>query len=338
MNTPIVITGGDPAGVGPELILEIIPQFISSRNVILYFATGGNNHRAEFCKRLSMKGISFCVLKSSDFISITEESDVRIYYIDLTNEGDTELDFVPGKPTETGGRLAWEALHQACQFINKFSCRGLLTAPISKEWVVRGIQKHFSGHTDYLAEYFDRKILMLMHGVNFSVIPLTVHIPLCDVPDALIKTISSNYLINLIKEVGELNDFKGKKMVLCGLNPHSGEGGYLGREEVDYLNFFVEKINKQNISLEGPIAADSLFMPHVLSNYKLILGCYHDQVLTPFKALEGSSGINCSIGLPFPRTSPAHGTAYSIAGKNIASSNSMKRAFEIIDQGGLVCE
>ncbi|MCB1166561.1 MAG: 4-hydroxythreonine-4-phosphate dehydrogenase PdxA, partial [Leptospiraceae bacterium] len=125
------------------------------------------------------------------------------------------------------------------------------------------------------------------------------------------------------------------KIALCGLNPHSGEGGLLGTEELDFLQDFATRLRNRNLPIEGPLSADGLFVDHVRRQYRLILACYHDQGLIPFKSLEGMDGINVSVGLPFLRSSPDHGTAFTLAGKNQAHAGSMIRAYRALISGEL---
>ena len=331
----VIISAGDPAGVGPELLLHLVEQYEPSGPSWLIFHSSSN---------------------SEDLVALLEKRSgrdvLRISYSRLEDLRDTvaqamsapgqvavvepdEPSVKPGHPSERSGALAFQALKSSCDWIQDHGCRGLLTAPLSKEYVHMAGQSGFSGHTGYLAHRFGRWVLMLMHGQRFSVLPLTVHIPIKDVPVALKETVEKPELLDEIREIMERPAFKGKKLALCGLNPHSGEGGLLGSEEQDYLIDFADRLSRQGLNVDGPLSADGLFTEHSRNQYRLILACYHDQGLIPFKSLEGMNGINVTVGLPFLRTSPDHGTAFSLAGKGIASPTSMIQSYRAIVQGDL---
>lgn len=238
----------------------------------------------------------------------------------------------PGKPNSSSGHRAFFALQEACDFALRFGCSGMLSLPLSKEWVIRSGKTKFRGHTDYLAKRFRSKVLMLMHGRDLSVIPLTVHIPLAKAAPQLKKVIGKMPLTELLKQVRQLPEYQRGNWALCGLNPHAGENGLIGSEE-KFLKQFCQRLSHAGLFVDGPLAADALFSPLKRIKYRLILSCYHDQGLIPFKALEGAEGVNCTIGLPFLRTSPDHGPAFDLAGQKKADTRSMYRALELAVEG-----
>ncbi|MDH5654784.1 MAG: 4-hydroxythreonine-4-phosphate dehydrogenase PdxA [Spirochaetia bacterium] len=332
---PILITGGDPAGISPEILIGAIPAIRSSKYPVLYFSTSDSKQTAKFLSASKKSNLTSVVLslkeyeKALQYQNFPNDRRNQITIVDLTSV-DIYRDWSPGNPGKGSGMLAFEALRRACDYILSSGCSGLVTAPLSKEWVSEGIQTHFSGHTDYLAERFQTDVLMLMHGRKFSVIPLTVHIPLSKVSQELKKTVSSETLSKLLRLTNQLAVFSKKKWALCGINPHSGEGGHIGSEEVDFLNQAAENWRRIGLPVDGPFSADGIFMKDNLINYRLVLSAYHDQGLIPFKALEGNSGINVTVGLPFLRTSPDHGTAFGISGKGKADPRSMIHAFRAL--------
>jgi 4-hydroxythreonine-4-phosphate dehydrogenase len=245
----------------------------------------------------------------------------------------------PGASGAAGGRLAFGALRLAADEIAREAPLGLLTAPVSKEWIARGVGIDFPGHTDYLAERFDSPVMMLMHGRRNSVVPLTIHIPLRDVPGTLRRVLDDPKTLDLLRRIHRIPEYSGgdgRRWALCGLNPHAGEGGHLGREEVDFMDAIAERWRKAGLPVDGPLPADAVFMGRSRDRYRLMLACYHDQGLAPFKALEGIEGVNCTIGLPFVRTSPDHGTGFDIAGRGLADPGSMRRALEVLTSGELL--
>ncbi len=328
-NPPVLISGGDPAGIAPELIVHLAPLIKQSPFPVVYFFNSGESQLKELLNACKQNEIEHTIYKESpsDPACLSSLSIVR-----TTSESFDVNDVQPGKPSEKSGWLALEALNASLEWIEKFGCRGLLTAPLSKEHVSRW-QKDFHGHTDYLSERFHSRVLMLMHGERFSVIPMTAHIPIRSVPDSLRKVLDSGVLDDLLKRIKLINAYQNSRWAVCSLNPHAGDGGTIGKEEIDFLNDHVKKWSGMDLPVEGPFAADSLFLKERIGTYRLYLSCYHDQGLIPFKSLEGNRGINATIGLPFPRTSPDHGTAFNIAGKNTADAGSMQQAFTALIKG-----
>lgn len=321
---PILITGGDPAGIGPELVHKLAPAFQKTRNPIVYFHTAGKKDREALFAICRKKKIPFEILKE-----IKSAPEARgVFLVENSDPGCPP----PGRPNAGGGARAIDALEKACAYLKKFPAKGLLTAPLSKEWCAK-TKKGFHGHTDFLAEKFESNVIMLMHGRRLSVIPLTVHISIGEVPERLEKLLASHKTDPQLSTLAALPAFKNSRWAMCGLNPHCGDGGSIGQEELEFLNEAAVLWRKSGFPLDGPLAADSLFIKENLKKYRLVLACYHDQGLIPFKALEGMSGINVTIGLPFVRTSPDHGTAFSLAGKNLADDRSMQRAFASIESG-----
>ncbi len=332
---PVIVSAGDPAGVGPELLHYLADEYRPSGPSWLIFhsspdtdslvnslesRSGRDVLRIPYAKLNDLKPTVVQAMAGPGQVAVVEPQSPTVE---------------PGRPSPESGRLAFQALEAACDWIHDHGCSGLLTAPLSKEHVHQAGQTGFSGHTGYLASRFHCNVLMLMHGQNFSVLPLTVHIPIKEVSAQLKATVERPDLVREIRSIMDRPAFKGKKLALCGLNPHSGEGGLLGTEEQDYLMEFAERLRANQMDVDGPLSADGLFTEGSRKNYRLILACYHDQGLIPFKSLEGMNGINVTTGLPFLRTSPDHGTAFSIAGKGIASPASMIQSYRAIVQGEL---
>ena len=320
---PLIITGGDPAGLAPELLASIASAIATGTDRVVYFCTGNERHVDDFVGHLG----------SPAEYRVEHDCTPRapgggILIIPVGERGDREA-IRPGSPSEQSGRLALLALECGIAWA-RLGTAGMLTAPLSKEWVSRAGAPAFTGHTGHLAQAFSRSVVMLMHGERISVIPLTIHVPLAAVPTLLRRETENTELLPLLQAVAQLAPFQGRKWALLGLNPHAGEGGHLGTEEVEWLCDLAAAWRRQGLQVEGPIPADAAFLPEVRDEYRVFLGCYHDQVLVPFKALEGRRGINCTIGLPFIRTSPDHGTGFAIAGKAKGDPGSMLLAWEFL--------
>ncbi|MCB1307382.1 MAG: 4-hydroxythreonine-4-phosphate dehydrogenase PdxA [Leptospiraceae bacterium] len=343
----IILTGGDPAGIGPEIINKSVSAWerLADRPPIVYFSTADSNHQqaiadaatkigyhARFVSRTTvLHDIASLALVTGQLLIVPPEP------LDSNTESNIDS-IVAGRPSVVGGRLAFEALDAAVTLALRHGCRGLVTAPLAKDWIARsGVRTDFHGHTDYLAERCGAdSVLMLMHGNHFSVIPLTVHIALRDVSNRLRTTLDQPGVMDCLRRIARLPSYAPPhRWALAALNPHAGESGLMGSEENDFLEEFVERLQKQNFLVDGPIPADALFIEANRKKYRLMICCYHDQALIPFKALEGNAGINCTIGLPFARTSPDHGTAFDIAGQDRADPTSMIASIVTIGSANL---
>ena len=335
-SAPLVITGGDPAGIGPEILLNLAPDLGRLPGPVHYYCTGGRAHREAFKQACTAGGKTTQLYTESEWRERGPVARDALAVIDLTSEtGEVE----PGQAGVVAGRLALRALRLAADDIAREVPLGLLTAPVSKEWIARGAGMDFPGHTDYLSDRFQSPVMMLMHGQRNSVVPLTIHIPLREVPDALRRVLSDPATLELLRRIHRMPEYSGRdgrRWALCGLNPHAGEGGHLGREEIDFMAEIAEGWRGAGLPVDGPLPADAVFMGQSRERYRLMLSCYHDQGLAPFKALEGVQGVNCTVGLPFARTSPDHGTGFDIAGRGLADPRSMRRALEVLISGELM--
>lgn len=235
-----------------------------------------------------------------------------------------EKDRQPGRPTRRGGQAQYAFIQAAIAAARAGRVDALCTAPVSKEGISRaGIP--FMGHTEVLAEAFGREVLMLMDGPRVRVALATNHVPLAEVPRRLtveglvaqLRLLSTS----LAPVVGH-----APRIGVLSFNPHAGEGGLLGREEVDIITPALQRARRLRLDVHGPLAADGLFARVKDFPYDVVLAMYHDQGLIPAKALDFERTVNVTLGLPVPRTSPDHGTAYDLAGKGRASSVPMVEA------------
>lgn len=303
----------------------MLDQLVQAPCDIQYHLTGGQEHFDRVAGVFSEAGWSI-----NESLGAVGASESRTLFWSATDSARLRGSVKAGQPSTTSGRLAGEALRSACAYAKEFGCAGIFTAPLSKEWVVAGGIEGFSGHTGFLEEALGGKAVMLMHGAELSVIPLTIHVPLRHVADELKKELLNPTLIQTLRQLLELPALRHGPWAVLGLNPHAGEGGHLGTEERDWLSAVIQAWKTAGLPVEGPLPADAAFLPEVRVRYRLILGCYHDQVLTPFKALEGRRGINCTLGLPYLRTSPDHGTAFELAAAGKGDDTSMRAAWKFL--------
>jgi len=226
----------------------------------------------------------------------------------------------PGVPTAAGATCALHALETGIGLTRNQASSALVTGSVSK-YALHGIGYTHPGQTEFIAERCGvtaTNAVMMLAGPTLRVVPLTVHIPLADVPERL--TIELIVAKARIVARGLKRDFgiEAPRIALAGLNPHAGESGQLGSEEERIMAPAIAQLAEDGIVVDGPFAADSLFAPAVRVNYDALLCPYHDQALTPFKALHFHDGVNLTLGLPIIRTSPDHGTAFNIAGTGTA--------------------
>lgn len=230
----------------------------------------------------------------------------------------------PGKPTVSGGRAQFDYFSAAIDAAKAGHTDAICTAPVSKEQISRaGIP--FMGHTEVLAEAFEREVLMLMDGPRLRVALATNHVPLVRVPTYLSVDVLVGQLHLLSSSLRPLTRRK-PRLAVCGLNPHAGEGGLLGREEVETILPAVERARLEGLDVKGPLPADGLFARAGAKQsfpFDAVLAMFHDQGLVAAKALDFELTVNVTLGLPVPRTSPDHGVAYDIAGKDKANAAPM---------------
>jgi len=318
-NSPIKvgISQGDFNGIGYEVILKTLAdtRILELFTPIIY----GHSKVASFHKKsINTPEISFNILKDA--------AQAHPKRINLVNCSDVELKIELGKATKEAGEAAFQALEMAVADLKNGKIDVLVTAPINKQ-NIQSEQFDFPGHTEYLSSRFDdAEPLMIMVWDKLRVGTITGHIPLKNVSE----TITTDLLLHKIKILNEslIADFGiiKPKIALLGLNPHAGDGGLLGSEERDVLIPAIEKAKSDGYLVFGPLPADGFFGSGSWKKYDGVLAMFHDQGLTAFKSIAAEGGVNFTAGLPVVRTSPAHGTAYDISGKGIASEESFRQA------------
>ncbi len=237
----------------------------------------------------------------------------------------------PGRPDIAGARGALDALEVAVGLARTGDARGMVTAPVSKSLLYEIGFTH-PGQTEFVAErcgIAHERAVMMLAGPTLRTVPLTIHVAIRDVPTRL----TADLIVSRaqVTERGLRRDFgiARPRLVIAGLNPHAGEGGALGREEIDVMGPALERLRADGIAIEGPLSADTLFHPAARARYDVALCPYHDQALIPIKTLHFDDGVNVTLGLPIVRTSPDHGTAFGIAGKDQADPGAMIAAIRM---------
>ncbi len=301
----IGITLGDPAGIGPEVVAKALSK-PSVRKLGKFILIGDAAVYKQYCPR-NYANCSFLDCKS---VSLK--------------------DIPVGKESALSGKASLAYLQKGVELLKKHTITSIATAPISKEAISRYTQKIFKGHTEFLAESFGvERVEMMFVAKNLRLVIATRHIPIKDVPNAITKKNLYETILLTHQGLKKLFKIKNPKIGVCGLNPHAGEGGKMGKEEIEVITPVIKKAIKNKMRIEGPFAADTIFTATVYPRYDVIIAMYHDQGLIGAKTMRFNQLVNMTVGLPFVRTSTAHGTAYNIAGKDCADPSSMCEAIKL---------
>jgi len=329
----IGISHGDVNGIGYEVIIKTlmdsrmneicIPVIFGSPKVLAY-------HR----KALDIDNFSPTSINSPD-----EAKDNRVHVINCV---DDNIRVELGKSTESAGIASYRALKSATEALEAGKIDALVTAPVNKQNIQHS-EFNYSGHTEYLQAYFRaEEVMMLMVSDLLKIGLVTGHVPISKMNALITKELIIEKLNILSQSL--LMDFgiRNPRIAVLGLNPHAGDEGLLGKEEQDVIIPAIEQAKRSNISAFGPFPADGFFGAGRFTRFDAVLAMYHDQGLAPFKALCMEHGVNFTAGLPVVRTSPAHGTAFELAGKNEASATSFRNAIylaiDIVKSRGLYKE
>jgi 4-hydroxythreonine-4-phosphate dehydrogenase len=236
----------------------------------------------------------------------------------------------PGKPAAENAAAVIAAIARGVELVSRGEATALTTLPIHKKALMDGAGFRYPGHTEYLAHLagVDRVVMMLACP-ELRVVPATIHIPLKDVPATLDAKLLSDTI--RITDAALRRDFgiESPRIAIAGLNPHAGEGGAIGREEIEVIGPVLESLRAEGLGLSGPHSADTMFHAAARATYDAAVAMYHDQALIPIKTIDFAGGVNVTLGLPFIRTSPDHGTAFDIAGEGRADPTSFVAALEL---------
>ena len=316
---PLALTIGDPAGIGPELIAAAWRRH-GELGLSPFVVIGGSE------ALFSALWVPVCAVAH-----VAEANDVFADRLPVWHDNAIDHVPTPGRPSLDGARIAHDALRTAVALARDGGVSGMVTAPVSKARLAAVGFQH-PGQTEFLAEScgvpFDETVMMLA-GPSVRTVPLTIHVALADVPSRLTREliVSRARVVNaaLKRDFG----IASPRLAVAGLNPHAGEGGAFGREEIDTIAPAIETLRAEGIDATGPHPADALFAPRSRKTFDAALCMYHDQALVPVKALDFDEGVNVTLGLPIVRTSPDHGTAFDIAGKGVADPGALVAAIRM---------
>lgn len=318
MPPVLAITSGEPAGVGPELCLRLVEREWPGRVVVLA-------DEQLLADRLAALGSA---------------ARIRSYTPDgLPAAGELEVLHTPvHAPVEAGrldpgnARSVLAMLDRAIDGCQRGEFAGMVTAPVHKG-VICDAGIPFSGHTEYLAEATAAsRVVMMLVGAGLRVALVTTHLPLAEVPAAITSTALAETLAILDHDLKHRFGVAAPRILVAGLNPHAGEGGHMGREEIEVIEPVLARLRETGMDLIGPLPADTLFVPHTLKRGDAVLAMYHDQGLPVLKHASFGGGINVTLGLPIIRTSVDHGTALDLAGQGVADPGSLFAAVDLAFQ------
>ena len=301
----IALTAGDPAGIGPE-IAQAAWHSIGKKHP--FFVIGDPRHFASFGPVVE--------------VAAPEEAKTAPALPILPLPFDAVAQ--PGQPDHANAAGTIASIERAVELAQSNAACAVCTLPINKQVLIEGAGFAYPGHTEFLAALggVSRSVMMLT-APELSVVPVTIHIPINQVP----KQLSAELIGQTIRitHAALINDFgiPSPRIAVAGLNPHAGEGGQMGREEIDVIEPALQKLRADGLDIKGPLPADTMFHASARAEYDVAVTMYHDQALIPLKALNFAEGVNVTLGLPFVRTSPDHGTAYGIAGTGQADASSL---------------
>jgi 4-hydroxythreonine-4-phosphate dehydrogenase len=327
MTAPLAVTMGEPAGVGPDLLLRLYAERVE-RQLPRFVVFGHAGFLAARARRL---GLAIDVAEANPETAATTFGQALPVISIAGDVSDT-----PGETSSAAAPVVIGAIEQAVAATRHGQCRAVVTAPINKGALYAAGFRH-PGHTEFLADLcaddgvVPLPVMMLAHD-DLRTVPLTIHVPVRDVPGLLEADLILETLRVIHRDLRSRFGIVAPRIAVAGLNPHAGEGGAIGREEIEIIAPALEAARSEGIDAVGPLPADTLFFPPHWRQYDAVLAMYHDQALIPIKTVAFDAGVNVTLGLPIVRTSPDHGTAFDLAGTGRASPSSFAAAIAMADQ------
>ncbi len=310
---PVAVTCGDPSGIGLEVIVK---AWDALKDTVPFFVIADPGHIPDDAPAVLIEDPDRAIAAMPDGLPVL----LHAFPVDAT----------PGEPSPENARSVVDVIERGVRLVQKGQASALATAPISKKELVDFAEFRYPGHTEYLGALTcsDRAVMMIASN-ELRVVPVTIHIPLAEVPTALTEDLLEETI--RITHAALATDFgiPDPRLAVSGLNPHAGEDGLLGKEDGLVIKPVCDRLRAEGLTLAGPLPADTMFHPEARARYDAAVMMYHDQALVPAKALAFDTGVNVTLGLPIIRTSPDHGTAFGIAGKNLASPGSMIEAIRL---------
>jgi 4-hydroxythreonine-4-phosphate dehydrogenase len=323
---PLALSQGDPSGIGPELTLKAWLKARESPSTPPFFAVADPDCLESTARDLDLK-VRLKTIAGPEAAEVFCDA-LPVYAVKHPVAGK------PGTPDvrDAAGTIA--SIETCVRLIREGRASAVVTNPIAKELFHRASFR-YPGHTEFLAElaarYYDARVrpVMLIWSPQLAVVPATIHVPLARAPSLLTRELLVETGLIVAKALISQFGKKVPRLAFTGLNPHAGESGTMGREEIEVIAPALADLSAAGIAVSGPHAADTLFRPSARRTYDAVIAMYHDQALIPIKTIAFEQAVNVTLGLPFIRTSPDHGTAFDIAGKGIADPASLIAALRL---------
>ena len=322
-HLPLAVTLGDPCGIGPDILIKTWADTNAS-DLPAFFVIGSAEVLAA---RAEVLGVSIDIERIK---TPTASTNSTLAVMDTASQAQG----TPGKPELNDARSTIEAIETAVALTLKGQAAGVVTAPINKKALYSAGFKH-PGHTEFLAELAKHHTgeealpVMMLAGPELRTVPVTIHIPLDAVAHALTQPLIERTVRIVDHDLKVRFGVKQPRIAIAGLNPHAGEEGSMGTQDIDIIAPAIETLRGEGLNVVGPLPADTMFHASARKTYDAALCMYHDQALIPAKTLAFDDAVNVTLGLPFIRTSPDHGTAYDIAGSGIANPSSFIAALKM---------
>ncbi|MBI1217520.1 MAG: 4-hydroxythreonine-4-phosphate dehydrogenase PdxA [Rhodobacteraceae bacterium] len=310
---PIALSCGEPAGIGPE----IAAKAWATLGAHLPFVWLGDPAHLP-------AGTPHVILTDPSGAAAAALTGVPVLPVRFPAPA------MPGRPAPENAQGVIDAIALGVRLVQSGACSALTTAPIHKKALQDGAGFAFPGHTEFLAHLAGvGRVVMMLAAPGLRVVPATIHIALAEVPRALTAELLEETI--RITHAGLIRDFglPAPRLAVAGLNPHAGEGGAMGREEIEMIAPLLHRLRAGGMDLIGPLSADTMFHPAARAGYDAAICMYHDQALIPIKTIDFAGGVNITLGLPFVRSSPDHGTAFDIAGRGVADPASLIAALRM---------
>lgn len=313
---PLYVTSGEPAGIGPDICLSLADR-VDERPIVVLADIQMLQARADILQ----KTVELIEYKGQ--VESSQQGQLYVEHVPLN------ADVVLGELNPQNSAYVLEQLRRSAEYAMQAKSVGVATAPVQKS-VINDAGIHFSGHTEYYQEFAGvERVVMMLATKTLRVALATTHLPLREVADAITATRLQQVIDILLHDLKNKFQIEQPRILVCGLNPHAGEGGYLGHEEIEVINPVLEQYRARGEQLSLCLPADTLFTPEHLQHADAVLAMYHDQGLPVLKSQGFGEAINITLGLPFIRTSVDHGTALSLAGTGQAKSSSLHVAVDL---------
>ncbi len=311
---PVVISCGEPAGIGPEIAAA---AWSALRGTTPLAWMGDPRHLPRDTPHRIIETLAEAAGVAQDALPVLAHAFPQ--------------PATPGVPCPENAQAVIDVIAACVALVKSGAASALCTAPIHKHALVEGAGFAYPGHTEYLAALAggSPRAVMMLASDQLRVVPATIHIALEEVPRALTPALLRETIEITHAALQDRFGIAAPRLAIAGLNPHAGEGGTMGRQELDWITGLLDGMRAEGFDLRGPLPADTMFHAAARTGYDAAVAMYHDQALIPIKTLDFDRGVNVTLGLPFVRTSPDHGTAFDIAGKGIATPTSMVEAIRL---------